>query len=169
VANALFSDGAAAIVACAGSMATGDGDTSFLASGSTRIDQSREMMTWKIGDHGFEMTLSPQVPDLLRKHLRGWLVDWLGGMGLSLADIASWAIHPGGPRILSACAETLGLTPEAMAPSREVLGEFGNMSSPTVLFIVERLRRAGAPKPWVVLGFGPGLAIEAVLLGESGR
>ena len=76
-------------------------------------------------------------------------------------DIA--CIHPGGPRILDVVEKALGLPAEATRDSREVLEEFGNMSSPTVLFILDRLRRRDAPRPCVALGFGPGLAAEAAL------
>ena len=82
---------------------------------------------------------------------------------MSLADVKSWAIHPGGPKIVSAVEESLGLTAEALAPSRAVFAEYGNMSSPTVLFIVQKLRAANAPRPCVALGFGPGLVAEAAL------
>ena len=122
-------------------------------------------MTWRIGDHGFEMSLAPQVPDVLREHLPHWLFEWLASHDMTLDEIGSWAIHPGGPRILSACADVLDLTREDMAPSRGVLQDFGNMSSPTVIFILERLRREDSRLPWLMLGFGPGLAIEAALLG----
>jgi predicted naringenin-chalcone synthase len=80
-----------------------------------------------------------------------------------LCDVRSWAVHPGGPKIVSAVEESLSLSQEALAPSRAVFGEFGNMSSPTVLFILSRLRKADAPRPCVALGFGPGLVAEAAL------
>ena len=120
-------------------------------------------MTWTIGDHGFEMTLSTRVPELLAAHLRPWSEGWLGKHGLALGDVASWAIHPGGPRILGAIEQALELPRTATAVAREVLAECGNMSSPTVLFLLERLRDRGAPRPCVALGFGPGLVAEALL------
>ncbi|HEY1600482.1 MAG TPA: 3-oxoacyl-[acyl-carrier-protein] synthase III C-terminal domain-containing protein [Pirellulales bacterium] len=73
-------------------------------------------------------------------------------------------VHPGGPRILDACGHTLGLREKQLAVSREVLSEFGNRSSPTVLFILDRLRQRHAMRPCVILAFGPGLTIEAALL-----
>ena len=161
LANALFADGAGAVV-----LDGMDGPGWRLrASGSAVLPDSRDAMTWRIGDHGFEMTLSPEVPGLIRTHLRPWAERWLGGQGLSIGDVRSWAIHPGGPSILDAVENALGLAPEATAPSRDVLVEHGNMSSPTILFILERLRAGGAAGPCVALGFGPGLAIEAALLG----
>jgi predicted naringenin-chalcone synthase len=160
VGNAVFSDGAAALV---GSAEESVGDWRLAACGSCLIPESTDAMRWAVGDHGFEMVLSPRVPDLIRDHLREWLVAWLDQQGLKLEEIASWAVHPGGPRILSAVEQSLDLPREATATSREVLAEFGNMSSPTVLFILDRLRKSDAPRPCVALGFGPGLVAEAAL------
>lgn len=120
-------------------------------------------MGWTVGDRGFEMTLSRKVPGLIAGAVRPWLESWLGDNGLSLAEVGSWAVHPGGPKILTAVEEGLGLPPDALAASRGTFADYGNMSSPTVLFVLDRLRRAGAPRPCVALGFGPGLVAEAVL------
>jgi predicted naringenin-chalcone synthase len=162
VANALFADGAAAVVGAPVAAAPG-GAWQVAATGSCLFPDSEYAMTWDIGDHGFEMTLSTKVPGLIARQLRPWLEGWLRQHGLAVERVGSWAVHPGGPRVLSAVAEGLALPPEAMAASREVLAECGNMSSPTVLFILERLRRRQAPRPCVVLGFGPGLVAEAAL------
>jgi predicted naringenin-chalcone synthase len=166
VANALFADGAGAVV-CVGSEHRDRAKTGcyqFLGSGSTVIDDSEEAMSWRIGDHGFEMTLSRRVPELIGQHLRPWLEGWLGEKGLTVGKVGSWAVHPGGPRILSAVGETLGLERGLLEVSHQVLAECGNMSSPTLLFILERLMRAGAKRPCVALAFGPGLAVEAAVL-----
>jgi predicted naringenin-chalcone synthase len=120
-------------------------------------------MTWRIGDHGFEMTLHARVPDLIQQQLRPWLESWLSRHGESLASIGSWAIHPGGPRILTAVEESLALPREATAVSREILATHGNMSSPTVLFLLQRLRADNARRPCLALGFGPGMFVEAAL------
>lgn len=127
------------------------------------MPNSAKAMGWLIGDHGFEMSLSKKIPSLIATHLRPWMEAWLRDDRLSIEDIGSWAIHPGGPKILSAVEEGLGLSSEMLAASRSVLAECGNMSSPTVLFIVERLRTSHAALPCVSLGFGPGLVAEAVL------
>jgi predicted naringenin-chalcone synthase len=164
VANALFADGAAALV---GSSAPADITSPPLwqvaASGSCLVAQTAHVMTWQIGDHGFVMTLSPRVAQLIATNLRPWVTDWLGRQGYSLRDIASWAIHPGGPRVIDAVQEALGLDHGATLASREVLASCGNVSSPTVLMILERLRHTGAGRPCVALAFGPGLTIEATL------
>jgi len=120
-------------------------------------------MGWTVGDHGFEMTLSRRVPTLIAKHLRPWLNSWLADNELSLPEVRSWAVHPGGPKIISAVEESLELADDALAASRGVLAEYGNMSSPTVLFVLDRLRKQSAPRPCVALGFGPGLVAEAAL------
>jgi predicted naringenin-chalcone synthase len=166
VANALFADGAGAVVGTGiGRPPGGDADPyRLVASGSTIVADSADAMSWRVGDRGFVMTLSPRVPELIVRNLRPWLEDWLARHDLDVPSVGSWAVHPGGPRIVSAVGEALGLDPSLLAPSRRVLEEFGNMSSPTVLFILDRLRRAAAPRPCVALAFGPGLAIEAALL-----
>ena len=166
VSNALFADGSAAVVGCGDSTRMSpDSSLGIRATGSVKVPESSESMTWNIGNHGFEMSLSAQVPEVIRDRLSAWFTEWLSLEGMSIDRIGSWAIHPGGPRILSACAEALGLDAVDIGPSTGVLEDYGNMSSPTILFIVERLRRRRAPPPWVLLGFGPGLAIEAMLLG----
>ncbi len=163
VANALFADGAAAVVATS-SLGGARNVWNVKATGSCIIPDSNNAMSWAIGDHGFEMSLSPRVPDLITEHLRPWIEQWLARYGLCLRSVGSWAIHPGGPRIVSAVEKALELAPDDTTVSRDVLAECGNMSSPTVLFILERLRNRDAPRPCIALAFGPGLVVEAVLL-----
>jgi predicted naringenin-chalcone synthase len=105
------------------------------------------------------------VPELIARECAGPLGGWLDRHGLALGDVGSWCVHPGGPRVLDACAEGLGLDERALVASRDVLRRYGNMSSPTVLFVLEELRRSRVAGPTVLLGFGPGLALEAALLG----
>lgn len=162
VANALFGDGAGAVVA-GGATRRGRADWELTANSSALLDDSAEEMTWRIGDHGFRMTLSARVPGLIQQSLRPWLDPWLASQALSVEDVASWAVHPGGPRILEACAQVTGRTRADFTVSHEVLAEFGNMSSPTILFILDRLRNHDAPRPCLAIGFGPGLSAEAAL------
>ncbi|MEM7625415.1 MAG: type III polyketide synthase [Planctomycetota bacterium] len=173
VANALFADGAAAVVGRAQpdvSDSYSENYPKVAAHGSCLLPDSRDMMTWIIRDHGFEMTLSPKVPDLIHRHLRAWIEPWLAERELTLNDIQGWAIHPGGPRVITAVEEALelpllpGAGARAGDHSRAVLRESGNMSSPTVLFILDRLRQHETLRPWVALAFGPGLTIEATLI-----
>lgn len=163
VANALFADGAAVVLG----MPTNAGDSRWTvrATGSCLIPNSAKAMTWSVGNHGFDMTLSKKVPKLIEQHLRPWLSDWLKNNDCSMESIQSWAIHPGGPRILEAVENCLELKAEDTKASRSVFADYGNMSSPTVLFILQRLCEQNAPRPCVALGFGPGLVAEAVLFG----
>lgn len=163
VANALFADGAAAIVGSARSLESTRGGWKLVAQSSTVLPGTSDLMSWRIGDHGFEMTLSARVPGVIIETLRPWMEHWLASTGTPLESIRSWAVHPGGPRILSAVEAALSLPDQTLSVSRDILAKHGNMSSPTVLFILDELRRKGAPLPCVALGFGPGLAIEAAL------
>ena len=172
VGNALFADGAAAMVG-SGRPRSAIGDSAsrrtadswqVIATGSCLLPDSTDAMSWRVGDHGFEMTLSARVPGLIARHLRGWLSEWLEQNGTSLEEVGAWAVHPGGPRILKAVEDSLGLPRSATCVARDVLAEHGNMSSPTVLFIFDRLRHTRSGRPCVMLGFGPGLMAEAALL-----
>ncbi|MEX2213584.1 MAG: type III polyketide synthase [Phycisphaeraceae bacterium] len=167
VANALFADGSGAVVLGAtgsGGAADSERGWQLAANGSCVVPESNGAMTWNITDNGFAMTLSPQIPALIRQHLKPWLEGWLAKHELTVEQVGSWAVHPGGPRILQSVEAALELPDDALADSRAVLEGYGNMSSPTILFILDRLRNRNAERPCVALGFGPGLAIEAMLL-----
>jgi predicted naringenin-chalcone synthase len=164
ICNAIFADGAAAVVGAAHSANTGARPAwQLAANGSCVFPNSEKDMTWTVGDHGFQMTLSKQVPALIGANLRPWLVSWLERQQVALADVASWAVHPGGPKIVAAVEEALGLPATATESAREVLSAYGNMSSPTILFLLDYLRSRQAPRPCVALAFGPGLTVEAAL------
>jgi predicted naringenin-chalcone synthase len=160
VAHALFSDAAAAVVVRPG------GSGYALAEVASVTDTATaDHMTWDVTDLGFRMGLSPKVPQVLAQHVQTLVDDLLARHGLRRADVDGWAVHPGGPRILNVVQRELGLTPEQMAASRETLAENGNCSSPTVLLILERLRRSATPPERIVtLAFGPGLTLYASLL-----
>lgn len=161
VANALFADGAAAAV-----VRSTDGDVGcqLVDNWSNVVPGSTDAMTWRIGDHGFVMTLSAELPELIEQELVPRLGGWLQQHDLAFGDVAHWIIHPGGPAILDACQAALDLPADAVELSRSVLERYGNMSSPTVLFAMDEQRRQGPlSSPSVMLGFGPGLTIEAAL------
>ncbi|MFI5932505.1 type III polyketide synthase [Actinoplanes sp. NPDC051494] len=161
VSHALFSDAAAAVVLTpqpAHGYAVSD--VAALTDTSTAGH-----MTWDVTDLGFRMGLSPQVPDVLALHVRDLVEELLGRNALSIADVDGWAVHPGGPRILDVVQERLGLTDEDLGASRGVLSSYGNCSSPTVLLVLEELRRRVVPpRRTVLLAFGPGLTLYGVLL-----
>ncbi|WP_168566909.1 type III polyketide synthase [Crateriforma spongiae] len=162
VSGALFADGAAAMVlrrdSQKPSLAT------LVETGSCLVPDSRDAMTWKVGDHGFEMTLSATVPSLIEAGLVDFLTPWLAKRGHTIESIQGWAVHPGGTRILSAVESSLGLQPEQLATSRSVLSEHGNMSSATMPAVLRQFADRDLPRPWLMLGFGPGLEIEVALL-----
>ncbi len=162
VSNALFADGAAAMVL--GNCESEPPERWLLGrTGSLLIPDSEDCMGWEIGDYGFEMSLSPRVPQKICENLKDWLTRWLDESNLTLEDIRSWAVHPGGPKILQATTEALRLPPNSLRTSTQVLAEFGNMSSPTVIFVIQRLRECASALPCVALAFGPGLTAEIAL------
>ena len=172
VANSLFADGAAAVVGRAAA-ADGAGTASrgsrplpamLAGNDSCIIPGTAGMMTWNIRDAGFEMTLSPEVPGVITRQLPDVLSRFLAKHDLTIDQIPSWCIHPGGPRILAASAEAARLTDTQLDPSLAILRQCGNMSSPTVLFILQEQIRREALAPCVMLGFGPGLNVEMALL-----
>jgi len=162
VANSLFADGAAAFVAHSPQESSVD-DWKLVDQQSFVVPQTRELMTWRIGNHGFQMTLSPLIPEVIQTTLKPWISRWLSSHGLQIEDVGSWAVHPGGPRILNACESSLELAKDVLQPSRTILEQFGNMSSPTIMFILDKLRREHARRPCVSLAFGPGITIEGAL------
>ncbi len=186
VANTLFADGAAAVVVgdpAAASAGRSRGTTTnagvaavharplaappvrLLAHGGGRVPGTAPLMSWRIGDDGFLMTLEPEVPDAIDTALGPWLEGWLARHGRTRGDVGGWIVHPGGPRILDAAERALGLPRHGLLESRAVLRACGNMSSPTVLFALRRALRRGMPRPIGIVGLGPGLSIEAALLG----
>ncbi|MEM9355727.1 MAG: type III polyketide synthase [Pseudomonadota bacterium] len=162
VSNAIFADGAAAAVVA--DSQSRNSCCEIIATGSYIFPQTADAMSWRLGNHGFEMSLDARVPDLIGTSLKPWVSRWLAKQGLTPQDVAHWAVHPGGPRIVSAVAEALDLPATATESSRAILSQYGNMSSPTVLFILEKLLQERAEGSCVMIAFGPGLVAEATLL-----
>jgi alpha-pyrone synthase len=156
LAMAQFADGAAA------AMITGEGAGLALGDGlSLTLEDSHDLITWTIGDTGFAMKLSGEVPGRLAEALADEAVAGKVTGGAPAAHTEAWAVHPGGRSILDAVERGLGLAPETLAASRAVLQECGNMSSASVLFVLERLM-AERPPSGLALAFGPGLAVEGL-------
>ncbi len=164
VSNSLFGDGAAATIVGRAGTAESPGIWRLKQFASQLLPDTKQAMTWRIGDHGFEMFLAAGVPRAIEDHLQPWCDDWLNDEGLSIADVASWAIHPGGPRIVDAAVRSLKIDPAHAQPSRDILANHGNMSSATILFVLAELAKRNAHGPCVALGFGPGLMFEGMLL-----
>lgn len=161
VATALFGDGAAAV------LVEGTGTVEVLDTCTLTAYDTAEHMAFHLTDHGFKMRLSSYVPAILEANVESLLAGLLDRHGLTPADIRHWAIHPGGRRILDHVQARLGLTDAQVGPSRRVLREHGNMSSPTVLFVLEVIQADTPPASGelgVMMAFGPGLTMEAALV-----
>ncbi len=159
VAASIFADGAAAAIV-SGDPARQHGARLDLEGFGTRLaDEGEHDMVWTIGDEGFEMTLTAEVPRIVGRTIEAVAVDLFGGV----AAVDAWAVHPGGRSVLDRVEHGLDLDPDALADSRAVLREFGNMSSATILFVLQRMLEAEHPdgERLAVLAFGPGLTVEA--------
>ncbi len=153
----VFGDGCAASLISA--EPTGFAMDSFRA---VLLPETRGLITWRIGDAGFDMFLSGQVPGAIGTGLAS-----AGGEALGAhkpEDIALWGVHPGGKSVLDAVERGLGLGPQALAASRQTLECFGNMSSATVMFVLHRLMQTAKPGDLgCAMSFGPGLTAETML------
>jgi predicted naringenin-chalcone synthase len=166
VVSALFADGAAAAVVTARPSHDASGGLAYVGGTSWLDDDSLGDMTWDISDTGFLMTLSARVPGVIARQLPAFLAGLAARYGLTATDLDFWAVHPGGRQILDKTTEALSLAPDALSDSYAILREYGNMSSPTILYILKRLleTRGAAARCGVALAFGPGLTIEGCLL-----
>ncbi|RKQ36825.1 type III polyketide synthase [Kocuria tytonis] len=162
--NALFADGAAAAVITARDVPAPGPTMELVDFETTLAPVGEEELAWSVGDEGFEMILGTYVPRIIDDHVSDALAPLLERTGERVPDIGQWAVHPGGRSILDKVESRLGLAAEQMAPSRAVLSEVGNMSSATILFVLERLLSAGMPGTVAAMAFGPGLSIESALL-----
>ena len=153
---------------CAASLVTAEKSGASLDSfRAVLAPETRALMTWNIRDSGFDMLLSGQVPNAIHDALGASIGDILEGAPVESIDC--WAVHPGGRSVLDAVEKSLKLAPDALAHSREVLRSFGNMSSATVMFVLERvLRTAPAGAAGCAMSFGPGLVAETMLFHTVG-
>lgn len=162
LANTLFGDGAAAVVV---SNEITKNALEMKAFKSVVDDDSEQEMAWNIGNLGFEMKLSSYVPNVIANKISALSSELMEKLHLTLADINQFAIHPGGKRILQAVEQGLKLPVEINKAAYKVLKEFGNMSSPTVLFVIYELLSTIRPGDKVLsFAFGPGLTMESMLL-----
>jgi len=181
IASSLFADGAAAALVTARRLPTAVPGLVIDAFHTALIPDGEGDMAWTVGDTGFEMVLSTRVPQLIGMHIH----DALGALWQGDADIAGrldgqsigeivqhWAIHPGGRSILDRVQERLALDEAQLRPAREVLRTHGNMSSATVLFVLQRILEHEGPRSGervAAMAFGPGLTAESALLTVAGR
>ncbi len=169
VANSLFADGCAACVVASEARYDARGAYAIEAFASRLIDDSESDMAWSVGEVAFDMRLSAYVPKIVEKNIPAIVDTLCSTAGVERTAIDRWAIHPGGRAVLDRVARGLDLDQKALAPSFDILRRFGNMSSPTILFVLKRLledetRRPDCGKTVFSAAFGPGLTVESALL-----
>ncbi len=159
ISTALFGDGAAA------ALISGEGEgPAFGADGEYTWPNSLDVTGWDVEDDGLRAVLSADIPALARGEMRGVTTEFLGRHGLDLAAVEHFICHPGGTKVLAALEEALELGTGALAHSRGVLRDFGNMSGVTVLFVLDRALRAGAGGRLLLSTLGPGFTAAFQLL-----
>ena len=168
VGTALFADGAAAVVFVGERRAEKLGITGprIIDSASRLYPDSLRTMGWDVGANGFQLVLSPEVPEMVRRHLRDDMTGFLGGHDLDIDDIGVWVSHPGGPKVIEAISESLTLPDEALELTWRSLAEIGNISSSSVLHILRDTmdKRPADGSPAVMMAMGPGFCSELVLM-----
>lgn len=165
ISSALFGDGAAAVLV-AGAART-SGGPEVLATRSVFYPNSEHIMGWDISEKGFQIVLSREVPDVIHEHLASDVDAFLGDQGLARSDVGAWVLHTGGPRVLEATAAALDLDDEDLAASWDCLRRTGNLSSVSVLAVLEEFmmrRRPSAGTYGLLAAMGPGFCSEFVLL-----
>ena len=166
IACGLFADGAAAVIVTGDERDGGDGPQ-ILGSHASFYPDTEDVMGWRISEQGFHIVLSPAVPTVARELIGGDVDAFLGQRGLARGDIAAWIAHPGGPKVLEAMRDGLGLCDEQVAEAWETLRTTGNLSSASVLLVLERVlhgRRPPAGAHGLMVAMGPGFCSEQVLL-----
>ncbi len=160
VALALFGDGAAAAVLTS----AGGGAVRVVETGHHTWPNTLDIMGWKVDPVGFGVIFDQSIPTFARERLADALDAILGDQSLARSDIGRFVCHPGGRKVLEAIEGALSLAPGSLDHEREVLKRFGNMSAPTVLFVLERALQAGLPERTMLLSLGPGFTISTATL-----
>lgn len=169
VGASLFADGTAACL-ITGDRYEGASDAKirFVAGGSKLYYDSLDIMGWDFTDHGFKVLFSPGIPALIAGHVREDATSFLAAHGVSLPSVKNFIFHPGGKKVLKAYEEALGAEGDFLQTSREVMKEYGNMSSATVLYVLERFFSRHARGYGLMMAMGPGFSSEMVLLDMNG-
>ena len=165
VASALFSDGAGAVLVAGRDRIWEGPEITDIQ--STLWPDTLEVMGWDFSSRGLEVIFSKSIPFLLRKLLRENVEEFLDRSDMTISSLRHFAIHPGGAKILESICESLQISAEDLKDSQAVLEQYGNMSSPTVLFILKRLLEDDRPSkgdPGLAAAFGPGFSSELLLL-----
>jgi alkylresorcinol/alkylpyrone synthase len=163
VASGLFGDGAVALIAAGGQAGRG---VRVVASRSEVYPDSGDTLGWRLGSDGFRIVLTAELADVVERRLSGSVTSFLAEHGLTVDDISTWVCHPGGPKVVDAIQASLKLPDQAVALSRRSLADVGNLSSASVLHILEQTIGTRPPpgSAGLMIGLGPGVSAELVLL-----
>jgi alkylresorcinol/alkylpyrone synthase len=166
VVSGLFGDGAVALVARGGQAAVGSGPRVIATHGEV-VPGTGDVLGWRLDTAGFRIVLTADLSSVVESHLGTAVSDFLAEHGLKVDDITAWVCHPGGPKVIDAIQDSLGLPPGALELTRRSLAEVGNMSSASVLHVLQQTVDVGRPppgSPGLLIGLGPGVSMELVLL-----
>ncbi|MCP9989202.1 MULTISPECIES: type III polyketide synthase [Streptomyces] len=176
VAGGLFADGAAAVVAVGPhhplARSHDPAHIDVLASRSRLYPDSQRVMGWDVGSTGLKIVLDPSVPDMVRRYVRDDVRDFLADHDLTADDLGWYVAHPGGPKVLQALQEALGVERDALAVTWDSLRRIGNLSSASVLHVLADTLATRPPRPGshgLMLAMGPGFCSELVLLRAPGQ
>ena len=161
ISTSLFGDGAAAVV-----INTWGNGPRFIDRHNTLLPSSGHIMGWDIIETGLKVRISTDLPDMVQVHLPQLFEDACDRWGVSRQQIQNYVLHPGGAKVIDGYANTIDLTERHLATTLAVLRDFGNMSSPTVLFVLDRFVHQPPPtgEYGVMIGFGPGFSADQALL-----
>jgi alkylresorcinol/alkylpyrone synthase len=160
VAASLFGDGAAAVILRAGD----GGATRVEAAGEKLWPDTLGIMGWTVDPEGFGAVFQRTIPDFVSENMQPAIAEIVAGMELSIDDIDRFICHPGGAKVITALERALSLDQGALDHEREVIADYGNMSAPTVLFVLERARAQGLPQRSLLTALGPGFTASCVAL-----
>ena len=168
VVSGLFGDGAVALVARgAQAPGAGRGGPRVIATHGEVVPGTGDVLGWRLGSEGFRIVLTADLSSVVERHLGAGVSSFLAQHGLKADDITAWVCHPGGPKVIDAVRDSLGLPDSAFELSRRSLAEVGNMSSASVLHVLQQTIDVGRPppgSPGLLIGLGPGVTVELVLL-----
>ncbi|WP_194892488.1 type III polyketide synthase [Catenulispora pinisilvae] len=167
VVSALFGDGAGAVVVRgAGTRPAPGGGVRVVATRSELCPNSHDVLGWRLGPNGFRIVLTTELSGVVERELGGAVKRFLADHGLQVPDVVAWIVHPGGPKVIDAVRDSLELPEDRVATARAALAEAGNLSSASIVQVLgkELADPAARPGPMVVVGLGPGVSIELLLL-----
>jgi alkylresorcinol/alkylpyrone synthase len=166
VVSGLFGDGAMALVARGAQAAAGSGPRVVATHGEV-VPGTGDALGWRLETAGFRIVLAADLSTVVESHLGAGVSDFLAEHGLKVDDITAWVCHPGGPKVIDAIQDSLGLPASALELTRRSLADVGNMSSASVLHVLQQTIDVGRPppgSPGLLIGLGPGVSMELILL-----